>query len=629
MAGSGRLEAGGEEAVVRSLTPPSVLGLGTSAWFSQAAAWETLNGASHTAAAARAHDEALAALLTWDRLPSAVAGVLAVEAWRGHILPRIRGAMVAKDAASCPLRAYFILFHEATLVNLLESVLYHDYAAEALGDALVDLVDYAVRQVAALIGETHARNALTPAERAALRRQRGGGVEEEGEEEDNDDEDVLESAASSGGGGSGSGGGGSSGSGSGTGESASSRATAARVAAESASSGASARRAMRKWERQLSFAIGVSCVTILRYLSDHVTKLPFTVQQRMVSRHDILLAMVPLIENPPWVRKVRAAGGSGPTKWYKYVARAWREVPPADLLKLTPTEGQPWLCVYNLLQEPEVRKQYALNSHRKAVLSRLRKYVNDVLVDQLPMLAEVQRTLDEMSIMAVPEASADAAARSALLLETLPVIQEGLVRDALRDARLAPYATPAAAAALPPTAVVPAAVPAAPPAATPATAPAAARHGGFLDVAADGEPGAAAAVTALLSIVPAAPGAAAAGSGAPATAAAGGSGGDTHSWKEAAAWVLAHVFVTAAAPSAEASVADLRAAAAAYTDDAWMDLALGDPKCNRCGAVAAKRCSRCKNVWYCGRECQVADWTAHKAMCDVVATAPPPAAKRV
>jgi len=45
---------------------------------------------------------------------------------------------------------------------------------------------------------------------------------------------------------------------------------------------------------------------------------------------------------------------------------------------------------------------------------------------------------------------------------------------------------------------------------------------------------------------------------------------------------------------------------------------LEDPKCAKCGAPAEKRCSRCKNEWYCSRECQVGAWEGHKLVCDVV-----------
>ncbi|XP_076647141.1 zinc finger MYND-type containing 10 [Halictus rubicundus] len=41
-------------------------------------------------------------------------------------------------------------------------------------------------------------------------------------------------------------------------------------------------------------------------------------------------------------------------------------------------------------------------------------------------------------------------------------------------------------------------------------------------------------------------------------------------------------------------------------------------ECCVCREVARKRCSKCKMVWYCGRECQVKDWEKHKVICDKV-----------
>lgn len=45
---------------------------------------------------------------------------------------------------------------------------------------------------------------------------------------------------------------------------------------------------------------------------------------------------------------------------------------------------------------------------------------------------------------------------------------------------------------------------------------------------------------------------------------------------------------------------------------------MDDPKCANCGKTATQRCSKCKNQWYCSRECQVKQWKAHKALCEVI-----------
>lgn len=45
---------------------------------------------------------------------------------------------------------------------------------------------------------------------------------------------------------------------------------------------------------------------------------------------------------------------------------------------------------------------------------------------------------------------------------------------------------------------------------------------------------------------------------------------------------------------------------------------LPPPKCAVCGEAAPKKCSRCKNEWYCSRECQLKGWKAHKEICDII-----------
>lgn len=37
--------------------------------------------------------------------------------------------------------------------------------------------------------------------------------------------------------------------------------------------------------------------------------------------------------------------------------------------------------------------------------------------------------------------------------------------------------------------------------------------------------------------------------------------------------------------------------------------------CKKCEKAATNYCLSCKKVYYCSKECQVADWKAHKAQC--------------
>ena len=54
-----------------------------------------------------------------------------------------------------------------------------------------------------------------------------------------------------------------------------------------------------------------------------------------------------------------------------------------------------------------------------------------------------------------------------------------------------------------------------------------------------------------------------------------------------------------------------------YSSDVFEQF-MDDPKCANCGKVATQRCSKCKNQLYCSRECQIKQWKAHKALCEII-----------
>ena len=304
-------------------------------------------------------------------------------------------------------------------MNLLECLMYHSSAVEALDDAVVDLVDFVARRMGSLAGrsarlqrrarqrrrrERKARDAAASA--AAAGGGGGGGGEaaaagtaaaegEEEEDEEQEEEDDVRTAEQ------------------------------LRAAEEDPQA---VTRSLRRRGRAIRLRVGVACVGVLRYLAEHAASLPLAGVVRMVETHDVILGLVPLIENPPWARKSRRPEASlpeGDSGWEKLIDHRWTPVARSDLLRLTQAEAQAWIALHMLLAHDDVRGRWPMHSYRKATLMRVRRYLNPVLLDQLPPLAGLQRFLDESAVTDAPAATADGLGRR-VLLEASPALTEGV-----------------------------------------------------------------------------------------------------------------------------------------------------------------------------------------------------------
>lgn len=80
-------------------------------------------------------------------------------------------------------------------------------------------------------------------------------------------------------------------------------------------------------------ALLTACCESHRYLSDYLNSLPLGVLTRMVRTNDTLMALVPLLEEPPWVRKRNK-------KTEKFIGNVWTAVEPKDRLRLTQHDAQ-------------------------------------------------------------------------------------------------------------------------------------------------------------------------------------------------------------------------------------------------------------------------------------------------
>lgn len=239
---------------------------------------------------------------------------------------------------------------------------------------------------------------------------------------------------------------------------------------------------------------------------------------------------------------------------------------------------QVWLTMYNILCDGECRRRYHFNQFRKGQVLRVRRFLNDVLLDQLPVLSEVQRYMDELAIMNAPEPTKVA---SALILEQVPEMRTALTREKWDDVAKEALA------------------------------------GAFSVVDSASDFGSLAQVSSPSPSQLSAP-------------------------------------IITGAITGYASHTDCRCPSLPlqmYTMDGFSEEEAA--KCANCGKDAVKRCSRCHSEWYCGRECQVSTptpsspssalrlvcpstdpspftcrqvsaWKGHKAICDVLVTAPKP-----
>jgi predicted Zn-ribbon and HTH transcriptional regulator len=254
----------------------------------------------------------------------------------------------------------------------------------------------------------------------------------------------------------------------------------------------------------IEFSCSMTSLSILRFITDHMNNLEMSVMSRLINPHDIPMQLVPLLQNAPWDYRTE----EGEIK--RFIDNKWEVVDADDALRLNKYQAQVWLSVYNLVMDGNMRAKYDINSHRKSTLMCLRKYFNATLIDQLPVLADLQRTLEELNMMEAPEA----ANKTFFVLEQVATMREGL---------------------------------------------------------------------------------------------------QDHDWEA----VAEHIRENVLSISDEEFKKEMEEMANWYKEfdcDSLME----EPKCSRCGAPAANRCSRCKNEWYCGRECQVGAWEGHKKICDLV-----------
>lgn len=137
----------------------------------------------------------------------------------------------------------------------------------------------------------------------------------------------------------------------------------------------------------------------------------------MMENNDIPCVLVPLLEYKPWIR-VNSKGQEE-----KYEDQKWQVIADHDKGKVTKVEAQLWLTIYNMFMTADSARKYEITTFRKQNMMRLRKFMNEMLLDQLPMLTPMLRGLEEMNLMA----DTNVQSKNSFIVQTLPEIRSKLM----------------------------------------------------------------------------------------------------------------------------------------------------------------------------------------------------------
>merc|ERR1711970_231800 len=108
-------------------------------------------------------------------------------------------------------------------------------------------------------------------------------------------------------------------------------------------------------KRELEFQCCMTALSIMRFLSEHMTKLDLGVMGRIISPNDVPMQLVPLLDVNPWTYRGKHGNKT-------FVEGKWEDLDDKDFLRLNKYQAQVWLAIYSMVMEPTMRQKYEINS---------------------------------------------------------------------------------------------------------------------------------------------------------------------------------------------------------------------------------------------------------------------------
>ncbi|XP_077307639.1 zinc finger MYND domain-containing protein 10 [Lithobates pipiens] len=340
---------GEAEGMVQSLQSFPLRDTGSGGWFKQHEYIEKLNMQAIMNASTGQEEIIKDLLVTHGKIPTLIRQLISIEIWKLKVFPVLCQLQDFQPSSTFPL--YMVIHHEATIINLLETISYHKEVCESAEDLALDLIDYCHRKLTMLASKGSS---------GELPRQ---------------DRMIT-----------------------------------------NVTSDVSSLEELKQQSEALEFDIALKCLSVLRYITDHTDSLSISVTTRLLNTHNLPCVLVELLQHCPWSRQNKG-------QLQKYENGRWLSVPAEDQQKMTKLDGQVWIGLYNLLLRPECQQKYNINNFTKGQLLKLRSFLTEVLIDQLPNLLELQRFLSHLSV------SEPAPPKKELILEQVPEVWDSIIRE--------------------------------------------------------------------------------------------------------------------------------------------------------------------------------------------------------
>jgi zinc finger MYND domain-containing protein 10 len=169
---------------------------------------------------------------------------------------------------------------------------------------------------------------------------------------------------------------------------------------------------LEQQKNDILFGIGMKCITILSYLSDNIAKLSTSAARRLTQTHDVPCLLSEILSIRPWMRRVKS--------FEKFIDGKWKPVEGDEILKVVKIEAQTWFCLRSILFHRETFDNYEINSSRQRELGKCSGLLNEIILDQLPPLAELKQFLCTLQLSSDTHNNLNR-----LVLEVIPEVSFG------------------------------------------------------------------------------------------------------------------------------------------------------------------------------------------------------------